>query len=72
MQKEEQYKYIADWKRQNVRRVPLELSPDQHEELKEVAKVAGESVNGYIKKAIWMRIEAEKAAEEEENEGQAK
>ena len=44
----------------HLKRVPLDLQKDFYEqELKKAAERAGESVNGYIKKAIEERIRRE-------------
>ena len=59
MTKEDRAKYIREYKKRNLVRVPLDLSHDKFAELQEVAKKAGESVNGYIKEAIRQRIERE-------------
>ena len=54
--KKKQNIYIANWKRQNVKRIGLEVSKDKFEEIKQAAETSGESVNGYIKKAIDDRL----------------
>lgn len=59
MASEKQIAYINEWKRQNVRRVSLELPKEKYEEVARAAQRAGESVNGYIKTAIQMRMEKE-------------
>ena len=41
------------------KRIPLDVPKDKYEEIKAAADAAGEKVNGYIKKAIDMRIESE-------------
>lgn len=53
---ESQYKYNAS----HLKRVPLDLQLADYEYLKNAAEASGESVNGYIKRAIKMRIESEK------------
>ena len=50
--------YNADYIRQNIKRIPLDVQKDQYEIIKTAAEAAGESVNGFIKKAIEMRLSA--------------
>ena len=58
--KENKIKYINNWKRQNVKRIGLEVSPAKFDEIKQAADSSGESVNGYIKKAIDERLYKDK------------
>ena len=58
--KENKIKYTNNWKRQNVKRIGLEVSPAKYEEIKQAADSSGESVNGYIKKAIDDRLYKDK------------
>lgn len=53
---ENKKKYNAEYTKQNIKRVPLDLKKEKYEELKNAADALGESVNGYIKKAIDMRM----------------
>lgn len=48
------YKY----KKANIKRIPLDVQNDEYEQIKNAATAAGESVNGYIKKAIQRRMES--------------
>lgn len=48
--------YFLEYAKRNLKRVPLDLPKEQYEKLKEVAKESGESINGYIKKAIEERM----------------
>lgn len=50
-------KYQTEYKKQNYKRIPLDLRYDDYEKLKACADSVNESVNGFIKKAILMRIE---------------
>ena len=59
MASEKQIQYINDWKRANVKRVPLELPLERYEAVAKAAQDSGESVNGYIKTAIQMRMQKE-------------
>ena len=44
--------YYNNYKREKLKRVPLELTKEKYEEVKEHAASNGESVNGFIKRAI--------------------
>ena len=48
--------YFLEYAKRNLKRVPLDLPKEQYEKLKEVAQESGESINGYIKKAIEERM----------------
>lgn len=50
--KESMYKYA----RENLKRVPLDVTKEKYDEIKAAAETAGESVNGYIKKAVDLRM----------------
>lgn len=56
--KESMYEYA----RKNIKRVPLDVQKEQYERIKAAADAAGESVNGYIKRAIDERMEREATA----------
>lgn len=42
------YKYAKE----NLKRIPLDVTKEKYNEIKIASEKAGESVNGYIKKAI--------------------
>ena len=46
--KESMYNYA----KKNLKRIPLDVQKEKYEEIKAAAESAGESVNGYIKKAL--------------------
>lgn len=48
--------YNVQYIKDNIKRVPLDVQKDQYERIKSAADIAGESVNGYIKKAIEERM----------------
>lgn len=48
--------YLKDYKKLHLKRVPLDLKLEEYKEVKEAAEASGESVNGYIKKAIRLRL----------------
>lgn len=51
---------IYEYKKAKLKRVPLDLTKEKYQEVKEAAERAGSSVNGYIKAAIDEKIEREK------------
>jgi uncharacterized protein (DUF1778 family) len=53
--KESMYKYAKE----NLKRIPLDVQKGKYEIIKDAATAAGETVNGYIKKAVDMRINSE-------------
>lgn len=48
-------KYVSE----NIKRIPLNVQKTKYEEIKAAADKVNESVNGYIKKAIDMRMDSE-------------
>ncbi len=53
----ERNQYITDYKKENIKRVPLDMQKKDYDKLKSAADNAGETVNGFIKVAIRERIE---------------
>ena len=53
--KESMYKYA----KAKLKRIPLDVQKEKYDEIKAAATAAGESVNGYIKRAIDERMERE-------------
>ena len=43
----------------HLKRIPLDVPKDKYEEIRAAAAAAGETVNGYIKKAIERRMKSE-------------
>ena len=54
-QKQSRYNYA----KKNLKRIPLDVQIEKYSEIKAAADKAGETVNGYIKKAIDERMERE-------------
>lgn len=52
--------YDMDYAKTHLKRIPLSVQKDKYEEIKAASAAAGESVNGYIKKSVDLRMEAEK------------
>ena len=44
--------YNAKYKRENLKRVPLDIQKSKYEQIKEHAESHSETVNGFIKRAI--------------------
>lgn len=52
-------KYDLEYAKKKLKRIPLDVQKEKYDEIKAAAAAAGESVNGYIKKAIDDRMERE-------------
>lgn len=52
--------YLYKYHKEKLKRVPLDVTIEKYEEIKQASDQAGESVNGYIKKAINQRLESNK------------
>jgi len=48
--------YNLKYAKSHYKRVPLDVSLDKYDEIKAAADTQGETLNGYIKKAIDMRL----------------
>ena len=46
------------YKEKSIKRIPLDVQKEKYEAIKAAAEAAGESVNGYIKTAVDMRMES--------------
>ncbi len=49
--------YDMQYAKDNLKRIPLNVQKEKYEEIKTAATAAGETVNGYIKKAVDQRME---------------
>lgn len=54
--KENKSKYDIQYAKTNLKRIPLDVRKEKYEEIKAAAEKTGETVNGYIKKAIDQRM----------------
>lgn len=59
---ENKRKYNDKYKKEHMKRIPLDVQKSKYEEIKSAADNSGESINGYIKTAIDQRLESEKNA----------
>lgn len=57
--KEKKTKYNIEYAKNNLKRIPLDVTKEKYQEIKNASEKAGESVNGYIKKAIDNRMNNE-------------
>lgn len=57
---EKKKQYNREYTKQNYKRIPLNVTHPKYEEIKNASDHAGETVNGYIKKAVDMRLESGK------------
>lgn len=56
---EAQKKANVKYREKSIKRIPLDVQKEKYDEIKSAASAAGETVNGYIKKAINDRMERE-------------
>lgn len=56
--------YDMQYAKENLKRIPLNVQKRKYEEIKAAASAVGESVNGYIKKAIDSRLKSDSATQE--------
>ena len=57
---ENKVKYNLEYAKKNLKRIPLDVQKEKYEEIKAAAECAGETVKGYIKKAIDERMQRER------------
>lgn len=50
-------KYDIQYAKSRLKRIPLDVQQGKYIEIKTAAEAAGESVNGYIKKAVEQRMQ---------------
>lgn len=56
---EKRRQYLKDYHEKHYKRIPLDVSPEFYEEIKDHAAAVGEKVNAYIQAAIKSRFESE-------------
>ena len=61
---EERKEYLYDYKKSKLKRIPLDVQKEKYEEIAAAASKTGESVNGYIKKAIDQRMKRDTTQKE--------
>jgi uncharacterized protein (DUF1778 family) len=54
---EKRKEYLYQYAKDNLKRIPLDVSKDKYDEIKTAADKSGVSVNGFIKTAIDEKIE---------------
>lgn len=55
---EKKKQYNVEYSKSHYKRIPLDVTHDKYDEIKSASDRAGETVNGYIKKAVDMRLES--------------
>lgn len=50
--------YNRNYAKERMKRIPLDVLKEKYEEIKAAAEESGQSVNGYIKEAVEMRLAA--------------
>ena len=58
---EQRKDYLYSYQKEKLKRIPLDVPKEKYEEIKAAADSAGETVNGYIKRAIDERMERDNA-----------
>lgn len=53
----ERKKYLYEYQKEKLKRVPLDLTKETYEQVKTAAENSGMSVNGFIKQCIKDKIE---------------
>lgn len=62
---ESQKKANTKYREKSIKRIPLDVQKEKYEEISAAAESKGETVNGYIKKAIDERMERDNRASQE-------
>lgn len=52
-------KAAEQYKRRNIKRIPFDVQKEEYDRIKAHADLLGETVNGYIKTAIRLRMDHE-------------
>ena len=56
-------KYMNDYRKEKLKRIPLDVSKEKFEEIQKHADARNESVNGFIKRAIDETLQRDSTAE---------
>ena len=56
---ENKKRYNAEYAKTNIKRLPFDVQLSNYAEIQAAAAAAGETVNGYIKRAVDLRMESE-------------
>lgn len=56
---EKKKQYNLEYAKTKLKRIPLDVQKDKYDQIKAHAAQQGESINGYIKKAVDERMERE-------------
>lgn len=63
---EERKEYLKEYRKENIRRVSLDLRTEQYATLTKHINTTGESMNGFIKRAIKEQIKIDKSKKPDE------
>lgn len=55
--------YLNEYKKAKLKRIPLDVTKEKHEQIVKSAEKAGNTVNGYIKQAIDEKMERDDTQE---------
>jgi predicted HicB family RNase H-like nuclease len=61
---EKRKEYMYQYAKEKLKRIPLDVTKSTYEEIKIHAEAHGESVNGFVKRAISETMERDKAAQD--------
>ena len=61
---EKRKEYMYQYAKEKLKRIPLDVTKSTYEEIKIHAEAHGESVNGFVKRAISEAMERDKAAQD--------
>ena len=53
---ENKKRYTMEYAKTHLKRIPLDVQNEKYEEIKQASEKTGETINGYIKKAIDERL----------------
>ena len=56
------------YRKNKLKRVPFDMQKPEYERLKAAAESAGETVNGYMRKAVYERMQREQSESDNNND----
>ncbi len=61
--REKKKQYDLEYAKKNLKRIPLDVRIEKYNKIKSHAESKGESVNGFVKRAIYETMERDNTAE---------
>lgn len=58
-EKTDRTEYLLEFAKTHYKRIPLDVTKEKYEQIRSASSAVGETVNGYIKKAIDDRLNTE-------------